>query len=210
MKAKLRSMFVVLLLMLPFGHALADEYEDTMKLFRDAPESRPFFSKSYGYAVFPLVGKAGYFLGAGYGTGRVYRGGTYVGDTSLSQVSFGFQLGGQAYSQIIFFEDKRAFDDFTGGNFELNAQANAVVVTAGASLQASTLGASASASGTQYNAKHAAVDYYKGMAVFTVAKGGLMYEASVGVQKFEYAPIGQSLTRTSSTMRAGEGGITPQ
>jgi lipid-binding SYLF domain-containing protein len=103
----------------------------------------------------------------------------------MTQVTIGLQLGGQAYSQIIFFEDKRAFDEFTGGNFEFGAQATAVAITAGASAQAGSTGTSAGASGTQQHAKTAA-QYSKGVAVFTVAKGGLMYEASIGGQKFSY------------------------
>jgi lipid-binding SYLF domain-containing protein len=103
----------------------------------------------------------------------------------MTQITVGFQLGGQAFSQIIFFEDKRAFDEFTGGNFEFGAQATAVAITAGASAQAGTTGPSASASGTQHRSKNIA-EYYKGMAVFTVTKGGLMYEASIGGQKFNY------------------------
>lgn len=187
MNARLRSIVALFLLILPFGQALADQYDDAIKLFREANESRPFFDKSYGYAVFPTIGKGGYFVGGAYGKGRVYRGGTHVGDTQMSQVTVGFQLGGQAYSQVIFFEDKRAFDEFTGGNFEFGAQATAVAITAGASAQAGTTGPSASASGTQHTSKNIA-KYYKGMAVFTVAKGGLMYEASIGGQKYSYKP----------------------
>ena len=103
----------------------------------------------------------------------------------MTQVTIGWQLGGQAYSQIIFFEDKRAFDEFTGGNFEFGAQATAVAITAGASAQAGTTGTSAGASGNQQSAKTAA-KHSKGVAVFSVAKGGLMYEASIGGQKFSY------------------------
>ncbi|HEY7658314.1 MAG TPA: lipid-binding SYLF domain-containing protein [Burkholderiales bacterium] len=198
MNARLRSIFVLFLLILPFGHAVADAYDDTLKLFREANESRPFFDKSYGYAVFPTVGKGGYVIGGAYGKGRVYRGGTHVGDTQMSQLTVGFQLGGQAYSQIIFFEDRRAFDEFTSGNFEFGAQASAVAVTAGASVQLGTSGASASASGTQHYAKHATPGYHKGMAVFTLAKGGLMYEASIGGQRFDYARKGEQLTRSAS------------
>jgi len=191
MNARLRSMLVSFLLILPFGHAIADEYADTIKLFRDAPESRGFFSKSYGYAVFPTVGKGGYVLGGAYGKGRVYRGENYIGDSAMTQVTVGWQLGGQAYSQVIFFEDKRAFDEFTSGNFEFGAQASAVAITAGASAQAGTGGASASASGTQHHARHATPAYHKGMAVFTLTKGGLMYEASVGGQKFDFTRRGE-------------------
>jgi lipid-binding SYLF domain-containing protein len=105
----------------------------------------------------------------------------------MTQITVGAQLGGQAYSQMIFFQDKRAFDTFTGGNFEFGAQATAVAITAGASAQAGTTGAAAGASGTQSHAKNVA-SYSNGMAVFTVAKGGLMYEASIGGQKFGYTP----------------------
>jgi lipid-binding SYLF domain-containing protein len=200
MNAKLRSIIASFLLFLPFGTAFADEYADTIKLFRDAAESRPFFDRSYGYAVFPLIGKAGYVVGGAYGKGRVYRGGTHVGDTQMSQLTVGFQLGGQGYSQVIFFEDKRAFDEFTSGNFEFGAQASAVAITAGASLQAGSTGASASASGTQHHAKHVAPQYHKGMAVFTVVKGGLMYEASIGGQKYDYARKGEDLNPHLSQM----------
>jgi lipid-binding SYLF domain-containing protein len=137
--------------------------------------------------VFPTIGKGGVGIGGAHGKGRVYRGGAYVGDTSMTQLTVGLQLGGQAYSQIIFFQDKRAFDEFTGGNFEFGAQATAVAITAGASAQATTGGTGAGASGTQSHAKTAG-EYQKGMAVFTVAKGGLMYEASIGGQKFNYKP----------------------
>jgi lipid-binding SYLF domain-containing protein len=176
------------LLLLTFGAATrADEYDDTIKVFREAGESAEFFKKSYGYAVFPTIGKGGIGIGGAYGKGRVYANGKHVGNTSMTQLTAGFQLGGQAYSQMIFFEDKRAFDEFTSGNFEFGAQATAVAITAGVSAGATTTGASAGASGGQHDAKTAG-KYYKGMAVFTVAKGGLMYEATVGGQKFKYEP----------------------
>jgi len=117
----------------------------------------------------------------------VYAGGKYVGDTSMTQVTVGFQAGGQAYSEIIFFQDKAAFDEFTSGNFEFGAQASAVAITAGASAQTGTTGTTAGASTTKNDATTAA-NYSNGVAVFTVAKGGLMYEASIGGQKFKYTP----------------------
>jgi lipid-binding SYLF domain-containing protein len=172
---------------IPFTQAWADEYTDTIKIFRNAGESGSFFNNSYGYAVFPTIGKGGIGIGGAYGKGRVYTGGHHVGDTSMTQLTVGFQLGGEAYSQIIFFEDKRAFDEFTGGNFEFSATASAVAITAGASAAATTTGNSAGASGGKNDATTAG-KYYKGMAVFTVAKGGLMYEASIGGQKFSYTP----------------------
>jgi lipid-binding SYLF domain-containing protein len=185
MNMQLRNLLVLLLLAFPFSPALADDYADTIKVFRGAGESGQFFKKSYAYAVFPTIGKGGIGIGGAHGAGRAYANGVHVGDSSMTQVTIGWQLGGQAYSQIIFFQDKRAFDEFTGGNFEFGAQATAVAITAGASAQAGTTGASAGASGTQQHAKTAA-QYNKGVAVFTVAKGGLMYEASIGGQKFSY------------------------
>jgi len=187
MHSPLRTFLFLLLLALPFAQALADEYEDTIKIFRGAGESGRFFKDCYGYAVFPTIGKGGFVVGASHGTGRVYARGRHVGDTSMTQVTAGAQLGGQAYSQMIFFRDKRAFDEFTGGNFEFGAQATAVAITAGASAQASTAGTSAGASGTERHARTAG-HYQKGMAVFTIVKGGLMYEASIGGQKFDYQP----------------------
>jgi len=185
MNVQLRNLLVLLLLAFPGARAYADDYADTIKVFRGAGESGQFFNKSYAYAVFPTIGKGGIGIGAAHGSGRVYAKGEHVGDTSMTQVTIGWQLGGQAYSQIIFFEDKRAFDEFTGGNFEFGAQATAVAITAGASAQAGTTGTSAGASGNQQSAKTAA-KYSKGVAVFSVAKGGLMYEASIGGQKFSY------------------------
>jgi lipid-binding SYLF domain-containing protein len=186
MTVRLRNLLVLFLLALPFASALADDYAETINVFRAAKESSQFFGKSYGYAVFPTIGKGGFVIAGAHGKGRVYVKGAHVGDTSMTQVAVGALLGGQAYSQILFFENKRAFDAFTSGNFELSAQAVAVAATAGASVQASTTGSSASASGTRDHAKHRSPGYYDGMAIFTVAKGGLMYEASVAGQKFTY------------------------
>jgi lipid-binding SYLF domain-containing protein len=183
----IRAALVLLLFALSSGSSWADEYEDTTKVFKNAGESGDFFDKSYGYAIFPTIGKGGIGIGAAHGTGRVYEKGKYVGDTSMTQVTIGLQLGGQAFSQIIFFEDKRAFTEFTSGNFEFGAQATAVAITAGASATASTSGNSAGASGGQNNANTVG-KYQKGLAVFTVAKGGLMYEASIGGQKYGYKP----------------------
>jgi len=185
MNVQLRVLLALFLLALPAAQARADDYADTINVFRKAGESGQFFGKSYGYAVLPTVGKGGFVVGGAHGKGRVYARGAYVGDTSMTQVTIGFQLGGQAYSQIIFFEDKRAFDEFTSGNFEFGAQATAVAITAGASAQAGTTGPSASAGSSQHASKTKAA-YYRGMAIFTVAKGGLMYEASIGGQKFTY------------------------
>ena len=123
-----------------------------------------YFNSAYGYAVFPSIGKGGLGVGGATGNGTVYKGGAIVGDCKMSQVTIGFQAGGQAYSEVIFFEDADAFNRFTGDKFEFSAQASAVAVTAGASFD---------------------VDYRDGILIFTQTKGGLMYEASVGGQKFK-------------------------
>ena len=175
-------------LVLPAFPALADSYDDTVALFKNAGASAAVFGNSYGYAVFPTIGKAGLVIGGAYGDGRVYRQGKYVGDTSMTQVSVGFQAGGQAYSEIVFFQDERAFNEFTSGNFGFSGNVSAVAITAGASASAGTEGSGAGASGGKKDATTAG-GYQKGMAVFTIAKGGLMYEASVSGQKFTYKSV---------------------
>lgn len=168
--------------------AHADEYSDTIAIFKNAGASSHYFKMAYGYAVFPTIGKGGIGIGGARGTGHVYAHDKYVGDTTMTQLTVGLQLGGQAYSQIIFFEDERSFKEFTSGNFEFGAQASAVAITASASASAGTAGGSAGASGGKKDATTAG-RYYKGMAVFTVAKGGLMYEAAIGGQKFSYKAL---------------------
>ena len=186
MVGALTALFAVAMLALaPVTSAQADEYSDTIAAFKKAGQSAAYFKTAYGYAVFPTIGKGGVGIGGAHGNGRVYEKGKYIGDTSMTQVTVGFQLGGQAFSEIIFFEDQRSLREFTSGNFEFGAGASAVAITAGASAQAGTSGASAAASGTQDHAKTAG-RYYKGMAIFTVAKGGLMFEATLGGQKFNY------------------------
>jgi lipid-binding SYLF domain-containing protein len=165
--------------------ALADDFDDTTAVFKNAGQSAGFFSNSYGYAVFPNIAKGGLGVGAAHGKGRVYQQGKYVGDTSMTQVSIGLQAGGQAYSQIIFMEDKRSFDEFTSGNFGFDASVGAVAITASASASASTQGGGTSTSAGKNDATTQG-KYHKGMAVFTVVKGGAMYEASVAGQKFSY------------------------
>src|SRR5688572_20132549 len=125
------------------------------------------FDKAYGYVVFPTVGKGAIGVGGARGKGWVYQRGQRIGRATLTQVTIGFQLGGQAYSEVIFFKDKAALEDFTRGNFEFDAQVSAIAVTARAAGD---------------------LPYRKGIAVVTMGKGGLMYEASVGGQKFSYKP----------------------
>jgi lipid-binding SYLF domain-containing protein len=165
----------------------ADPYADTIQLFKNAGESGTFFANSYGYAVFPTIGKGAFVVGGAHGKGQVYERGKYVGDAAVTKVSIGLQAGGEAYSQIVFFEDKRAFDEFTSGNFEFGADVSAVIITAAASGEAGTTGANVSASGGKKDATTGGA-YHKGMAVFTIVKGGAMAGASVAGQKFSYAP----------------------
>ena len=182
MQTRFIPQLATLLLIVFSQFAGADEYEDTKKVFEAAGESSAFFQNSYAYALFPSIGKGGMGIGGAYRSEE-----RRVGKTSMTQLSIGFQLGGQVYSQIIFMQDKRAFDEFTSGNFEFSAQAAAVAITAAASAQSSTGGgSSAGASGGKNDASTVSAGYNKGMAVFTVAKGGLMYEAALAGQKYSY------------------------
>ena len=183
-----RAFPFVAALLLAAGPALADKYSDTVSLFKNAGQSSTFFGNSYGYAVFPTIGKAGLGIGGAHGEGRVYERGKYVGDTKMTQLSIGFQAGAEGFSEIIFFQDKRSFDEFTSGNFEFGANVGAVVITAAASGTATTGGSTASASGGKKDATTAG-QYDKGTAIFVISKGGLMYEASVSGQKFSYKPL---------------------
>jgi lipid-binding SYLF domain-containing protein len=187
MKSFSRALRLVPALLLIAGMAHAGKYADTVELFKNAGQSASFFHHCYAYAVFPTVGEGGLGVGGAFGKGHVYVHGQLVGDTTMGQVSVGFQAGGKAYSQIIFFEDKRALDEFESGAFEFSAGASAVAVTAGANASAGTSGASAGASAGKKDARETGV-YEKGMAVFTIAKGGLMYAATLAGQKFSYTP----------------------
>jgi lipid-binding SYLF domain-containing protein len=169
------------------GTIFADAYDDTIGLFKNAGQSAAFFDDSHGYAVFPTIAKGGLGVGAARGSGRVFEQGKYVGDSTMTQVSVGLQAGGQAYSQIIFFQDQRAFDEFTRGNFEFGAGVSAVAITAAVSGKVGTTGAAASASGGKRDAATAG-GYHRGMAVFTIVKGGAMYQAAVKGQKFSFTP----------------------
>lgn len=185
----MQRIVILLALMFLSAVALADEYSDSVKAFKAAEETKPFFAKAYGYALFPTIGKGGLGIGGAHGSGKVFVAGKVTGKTSMTQITVGLQFGGQAYSQIIFFEDKRAYDDFTSGNFEFGAQASAVAITAGAQASAGSTGATAGATPGGTAGDQAKIKYYKGMAVFTYAKGGLMYEASIGGQKFSFEPL---------------------
>ena len=143
----------------------SDKTIKALNNFKKISSLKPYFKKAIGYAVFPNIGKGGFGIGGARGKGEVFEKGNVIGSTILTQVSIGFQLGGQAFSQIIFFKDKKSLDRFTEGNFEFGASASAALITEGA---------------------NASADYSDGVAVLTFSKGGLMYEASIGGQKFSY------------------------
>jgi len=185
MKSKFSALMLSAALLLVPGISSADEYSDTITVFKNAGESAAFFNNSYAYLVFPSVGKGGLGVGAAHGSGRAYEQGKYVGDVKLNQVSIGLQAGGQAFSQMVFFEDKHAFEDFTRGEFEFDATVQAVAITASATASAGSTGTTSGAAGGKNDAATAG-KYRKGLAVFTVAKGGLMYQAAVAGQKFKF------------------------
>lgn len=191
MSATLRVL-LVLSAFTVFGQtAWADSDAEAVDSFRNAGESGAFFDNSYGYAIFPTIGKAGFGIGGAHGKGGVYAQGKKTGTASMTQITIGFQVGGQAFSQIIFFEDERAFKSFTSGNFEFSAQASAVAITAGVSAEVNTGGgtsAGVSAGRNDASTSHLS-GYRKGMAIFTIARGGLMYEAALGGQKYSYTPL---------------------
>ena len=189
MKIHMRGFLVFAAMALLTNVAVADKYSDTIELFKNAGQSASFFSKSYGYAVFPTIAKGGLGVGAAHGSGHVYQQGKYVGNTSVTQVSVGLQAGGQAYSQIVFLQDERSFKEFTSGQFAFDAGVSAVAITAAVGGSAGSQGASGHASGGKKDAATAPAEYHKGVVVFTVVKGGAMYEASVAGQKFSYEPL---------------------
>jgi len=162
-----------------FNTAMAQTTSKEKKLVKDCKEAREefintdglmrsLFANAHGYVIFPNVGKGGIGIGGAVGYGIVYDGGTIIGKAKLTQLSIGFQFGGQAYREVIFFESKADLDRFKENKIEFSAQASAVAATAGASAN---------------------VKYKEGVMIFTQQKGGLMYEASVGGQKFNYIPF---------------------
>ena len=139
---------------------------ETIEKFKEKNwEMKSIFENSYGYAVFPSIGKGGIVIGGAHGKGILYENGKPIGDAKMTQVSIGFQWGGQSYSEVIFFEDEEAMELFKTNRLQLAAQASAIVVTAGISKD---------------------VPYNNGVAIYTLPRAGLMYEATVGGQKFKY------------------------
>lgn len=182
------------MLLMPPGIQAADDadrdakYADAFEKFSSTPQIAAMLAESYGYALFPTIGKGGMLIGGAFGNGRVYVGGRHVGNASMGQVTVGFQLGGTAFSEIVLFKNKDAFEEFSSGKFAFGAEASAVAVTAGAHAKANTAGTSTSASDAGPGGA-AQGDWSGGMATFVYSKGGLMYEASIGGQAFDYEPL---------------------
>jgi lipid-binding SYLF domain-containing protein len=150
---------------------LSAEVKNAIKEFKSADSSlKDRFKKAYGYAVFPTAGKGGFIVGGGHGTGEVYERGKLIGISKMSQVTVGAQIGGQAFMEVIFFENKEALNTFKQEGYSFNAQVGAVAAAEGASI----------------NAK-----YSEGVLVFTKVRSGLMADATVGGQKFTFEPIGR-------------------
>ena len=158
---------------------------ETLELFRGIPEVAAYFQGSYGYAVWPRIARGGLGVGASRGRGQVFVGGQLMGYSRMTEVSVGLQAGGQTYRQIVFFQNREAYDNFTSGGFEFDASASAVAVTASAQAGAGTTGASASAGAGAPNSA-AGGGYHNGMQVFTMAEGGLMYKATIAGQRYNF------------------------
>lgn len=141
--------------------------DELVDFYEADPSLRGFLSRSYGYAIFPSVGKAGFGVGGAYGKGWVYEQGRFVGTSELVQVTIGFQIGGKGYSELIVFENERSFRDFSLGKLKLAAQVSAVAATSGASATA---------------------PYRNGVAIFITSEAGLMGEVSIGGQTFSFKP----------------------
>jgi len=145
------------------------EIDDTIAAFRDAdPDLQQFFDRSAGYAVFPTVGTGGLVVGGAHGDGVLFEGGRIVGTTAITEISFGAQVGGQTFSEIVFFEDQATLNEFKDGNFDLGASASAIAVERGAARSAS---------------------FSDGVAVFIRPKKGLMAAATIQGQSFRYSPL---------------------
>lgn len=187
MKFRTLTMTAVLLMLVgstAYAKATVEECKATFDKFKSLGDVPQMLAETYGYAVLPTIGKGGVGIGGAGGTGCVFKGGKHTGNISMGQVTIGFQLGGQAYSQLILFKNSDVYDEFVKGQFEFGADATAVALTYGAQAGASTKGASATAGDTK-----GAGSWHRGMAVYTIAGGGLMYEASIGGQKFKFKPL---------------------
>lgn len=159
----------LLLASLAAAETLTVPVQQTIESFKRAdPGLTNFFDSARGYVVFPEISKGGLVFGGAHGKGHVFAGGQLIGGAEVTQVTFGAQIGGQVYSEVIFFETDQALEDFKASKFKMSAQVSAI----------------AAAEGVAKNAK-----YHEGVAIFTLPKQGLMGEASVGGQKFKFKPL---------------------
>ena len=188
---RLRAVVIAAVALATSNMALAqdvDDYSKTIELFRGIPQVAPYFESAYGYAVWERIGRGGLGIGGATGRGQVYVGGKVTGFSRLSDITIGAQAGGQAYRQVIFFENKAAYDKFIGGKFEFDASASAVAVTTSAQASAGTQGTSATAAAGNPSAG-AGSGYQGGMQTFTLAVGGLMYAATIGGQRYNFRAV---------------------
>jgi lipid-binding SYLF domain-containing protein len=189
MKTVLKSFLVAMGVFMVAGAAQAegDKYQEAITSFKQSPQSTKFFERSYAYVVFPEVGKAGLIVGGEHGDGQVYEQGKLVGTASLTQISVGVQAGAKEYAEIIFFETKLDFDRFRAGEFELAGNAEATAATLNASASVGSDSSTAAASTTRNNAATAGA-FNKGVAIFTITRGGLMAGVAVAGQKIKFKP----------------------
>ncbi len=166
-----------------------EDFSDAIEMFRQVPEVGPYFDTAYGFAVWNSIARGGLGIGAATGRGQVYVNGQVTGFSRLLDVSFGLQAGGQAYRQIIFFEDRLAYDEFTLGNFEFDASASAVAVTASAQTSSGTQGSQATVAASGAGRALASGGYQNGVRVFTMAIGGLMAQVTIAGQKYNFRSV---------------------
>ena len=165
------------------------DFSEAIDAFKAVPVVQPFFDKAYGYVVWRRIARAGFGIGGATGRGQVYVNGEVAGFSRLVDVSVGFQLGGQVYRQVIFFENESAYQDFTDGSFEFDAQAAAIAVTASAQASSGTQGSQAAVGAATTTEVAGASAYHNGTRVFTMARGGLMYQVTIAGQRYNFRPL---------------------
>ncbi len=165
------------------------DFSEAIDAFQAVPAVQPFFDNAYGYVVWRRIARGGFGIGGATGRGQVYVNGEVTGFSRLIDVSVGFQLGGQVYRQIIFFENKAAYDDFTDGGYEFDAQAAAIAVTASAQASSGTQGSQAAVGAATTSELAGASAYHNSTRVFTIARGGLMYQVTIAGQRYNFRPL---------------------
>jgi len=174
--SRLTSLIAVVVLAGTVGASAEDtnldaDVKDAIQLIKKTDSQiQKMFDTAYGYVVFPSIGKGAVGIGGAAGSGEVFEKGTLVGTARMTQITIGAQLGGQSFAEVIFFEDKKSLDNFKGSEWAMSAGLSAIAAAEGASADAK---------------------YKQGVVVFTVPKTGLMFEASVGGQKFRFTPLNQ-------------------